>query len=240
MTIQCRFAPSPGLTGFSVVLVVVTYAIVAHYFGTGDSLFHSARDALGIGNGSLFLIWAIGHCDGMDGPVVALAKRALESGNVNFVLPWVQEEDEPEIRNAFQHAVSVRKLDPAAQELADRFFFETLVRLHRAGEGAPYTGLKPAGRDLGPAIPAADKALEDGSVEVVVKLVTDAVAQGIRQHFKAAMGKKRFAPDDVNAGRQYVEAYVPYIHYVERLFEAAKAPAHGHHLEIQKAGAHVH
>jgi hypothetical protein len=45
----------------------------------------------------------------------------------------------------------VRTLDLEAKALADRYFFETLVRLYRAGEGAAYKGLKPAGRDLGAA-----------------------------------------------------------------------------------------
>ncbi|MGH8640573.1 MAG: DUF6448 family protein, partial [Burkholderiales bacterium] len=101
----------------------------------------------GLENG-LLAAWAIGHCDTLDGPVVTLARKALETGNVNHVLPWVRPEDEPEIRRAFDHALAVRKLGCEARDLADRHFFETLVRVHRAAEGAPYTGLKPAG--MGP------------------------------------------------------------------------------------------
>ena len=99
----------------------------------------------------------------MDGPVVQAARKALETGEVKLVLIWVQKQDEGDIKEAFQKTLTVRKLGAAAKELADRYFFETLVRIHRAGEGAPYTGLKPAGRDLGPAIPAADEAIEDAS-----------------------------------------------------------------------------
>ena len=106
---------------------------------------------------------ALAHCDGLDGPVVAAAQKALESGDPNPVLIWVQPKDEAEVRRAFAEAVTVRKLNSQARDLADRSFFETLVRVHRAGEGAPYTGLKPAGRDLGPAIPMADKAVASGS-----------------------------------------------------------------------------
>jgi hypothetical protein len=39
-------------------------------------------------------------------------------------------------------------------------FFETAVRLHRAGDEAPYTGLKPAGPDWDPFVPRAEKAIE--------------------------------------------------------------------------------
>lgn len=163
----------------------------------------------------------------MDGPVVTLAKKALDGGNVNLVLPWVRKEDEAEINRAFEHAMAVRKLDSKAKDLADRFFFETLVRVHRAGEGAPFTGIKPAGRDLGPAIPAADKALVDGSIDKVVTLLSDAIREGLHQHFHPAYEHRKFDANDVKAGREYVEAYVPYVHYVERLWEDAKGTAHG-------------
>jgi hypothetical protein len=183
----------------------------------------------GLTGGAGLLVFAAGHCDGMDGPVVTLARRALESGNVNLVLPWVRAQDEAQIREAFAHALAVRRLGGEARALADLHFFETLVRVHRAGEGAPYTGLKPAGRDLGPAIPAADRALEDGSVDKVLKVLGEAVREGLHEHFHHAVERKAFAPGDVRAGRKYVEAYVPYIHYVERLWKAASGTAHGHH-----------
>lgn len=180
---------------------------------------------------------AYAHCDDLDGPVVTLARKALDTGNVNVVLPWVHMDDESEIRRVFDHALSVRNLSPEAKHLADTFFFETLVRVHRASEGAPYTGLKPAGLDLGPAIPAADKALDNGSTEAVEKLLTDAIRKGLREHFHAAMNQKKFAPNDVTAGRRYVEAYVPYVHYVEGLWEAATKSAKGHYPE---PAAHAH
>jgi hypothetical protein len=184
---------------------------------------------------SVALLFATGpasaHCDSADGPVVKAAQQALDTGNVNRVLIWVQHTDEAQIKEAFRKTLEVRKLNPSARELADNYFFETLVRVHRAGEGAPYTGIKPAGRDLGPAIPAGDKALEMGSVEPVAKLLTDAVQKGLHEQFKVVMSKKNFSKDDVAAEREYIEAYVEYIHYVERLYEASKEPAKGHHSE---------
>jgi hypothetical protein len=209
-------------------VLYLTWKSLAQYFGLDDSAGGLVTDAFGAGNSGLALVWALGHCDGLDGPVVTVARSALESGNVNLVLPWVRAEDEGEIREAFDQARSVRKLGAEARELADTHFFETLVRIHRAGEGAPFTGLKPAGRDLGAAVPAADKALESGSIEQVEKLLTDAIRKGVHAHFDAALGRRKFDPDDVKAGRAYVEAYVPYVHYVERLWQAAQGAAHGH------------
>ncbi len=210
-------------------ILYLTWKSLAQYFGLDDSAGALVTDTIGLGNGGLALVWALGHCDGLDGPVVTVARKALESGNVNLVLPWVRAEDEGEIRKVFDQARSVRKFGGQARELADTHFFETLVRIHRAGEGAPFAGLKPAGRDLGPAVPAADKALESGSIEQVEKLLSNAVREGVHKHFDAVLGRRKFDPDDVGAGRAYVEAYVPYVHYVEQLWQAAQGTLHGQH-----------
>ncbi len=175
---------------------------------------------------------ASAHCDGLDGPVVKAGQKALQTGDVNKVLIWVKPQNEDEIKKAFAETLSVRKLGPQAQAFADRYFFETLVRVHRAGENAPYTGLKTAGRDLGPAIPAADKALETGSDEALTQLLTDKVREGLHNHFKEVAAKKNFATD-VTAGREFVESYVGYIHYVEGLYEAAAKPVTGHYPETE-------
>lgn len=179
---------------------------------------------------------ALGHCDGWDGPVVKAAQRALETRNAALVLMWVQPTDEDEIRKAFDQTLAVRELGLQAQRLADQFFFETVVRIHRASEGAPFTGLKPAGLKLGPAIPAADKAVDTGSIEPVLELLTDAVDKRVRQHFGDVIAAKRFNAGDVAAGRVYVNAYVEFVHLVERLYEAAATAPHGHFEERDTRG----
>jgi hypothetical protein len=179
---------------------------------------------------------AFAHCDTLDGPVVAAARQALDQNSPNLVLIWVKRENEPEIKAAFDKAVSVRKLNPTAKDMADRYFFETLVRVHRAGEGAPFTGLKSASADLGPAVPAADKAITTGDVGPVAKLLTDTLQAGLKEQFTKVEARKNYDKNNVAAGREYVEAYVEYVHYVEGLFDAAKAEAHGHYEEHAAAG----
>lgn len=180
------------------------------------------------------------HCDGMDGPVVKAARQALDRGDVNMIMIWVQPGDEPEIRKAFTRTMAVRNLNPQTKELADLYFFETVVRLHRAGEGAPYTGLKPAGRDLGPAIPAADKAVEEGSAAALVKMLTEAATGGIRERFAKVLTTKNFKGDNVQAGRKHVKAYVEFVHYVEGLCTATRASGHDHSEESVKTFEHEH
>ena len=178
------------------------------------------------------------HCDSLDGPVVTAARKALESGNVNLVLIWVLKTDEADIRSAFKKALSIRKLNPQAKELADFYFYETLVRVHRAGEGEPYTGLKPAGRDLGPAIPAGDKAIELRSIDALLTLVTEKAQEGLHSRFHQVIEKSSYSKDNVEAGREYVKAYVEYIHYVEQLYATASGPAGEHAHQSDTAAAH--
>jgi hypothetical protein len=177
----------------------------------------------------------VAHCDGFDGPVVQAAQKAIATGDVNLVLIWVQKDDEEQIKRALKDTLAVRKLNSEARDLADTHFFETLVRRHRASEGVGFTGLKPAGRDLGPAIPAADKALRDGNAEPLVKMLTTTIQDRVRDHFNEALTKQKFAKDDLDEGRAFVKAYVEYIHCVEALYETATHPTHGHYDDTDKA-----
>jgi hypothetical protein len=177
------------------------------------------------------------HCDTLDGPVVSAARKALDSGNVNLVLVWVQKSDEGDIRSAFQKARNVRKAGGEAKQLADMYFFETLVRIHRAGEGAGYTGLKPAGT-IEPAVAAADRAIETGDLRPLGKLIVQRTEQGLHSHFDAVMAKKKYNANHVEAGRAYSSAYVELVHYAERLYDAAETMAPEH---VEKpAAAHTH
>ena len=171
---------------------------------------------------------AAAHCDGLDGPVVQTARQALAAGDVTPVLKWVRAEDEPEIRRAFERTVRVRSESAEARELADRWFFETLVRVHRAGEGAPYTGLKPVGYEPPGGIAAADRALEDGSGHRLVDRVGANVAEALRERYERVMALRDFEPGDVEAGRRYVHAYVDYIHFVEKLHALLEAEPGAH------------
>lgn len=173
------------------------------------------------------------HCDTLDGPVVSEAKVALDTGNVTPVLKWVRKDDEQEIKAIFQKVVAARKASPQAGEIADRYFFETLVRIHRAGEGAPYTGLQAGPPE--PVIAEADKALQTGSVEAMTRHLNAAAAAGIKKRFNETLERKKHAAESVDAGRDFVAAYVDFTHYVERLYNDAVAQADGHASHASEA-----
>jgi hypothetical protein len=173
---------------------------------------------------------AAAHCDSLDGPVIRDAIAALEKRDPAPVLKWVKSEHEAEIRDAFARSVAVRGLSGEARQLADRSFFETLVRIHRAGEGEPFTGLKPAG-SVEPGIDAADEALEKASGAALATQLAQAVNEGVRRRFDATLAHKKHASDSVAAGRKYVEAYVDYVHFVENVHRLAERGAPHVHAE---------
>ena len=177
------------------------------------------------------------HCDTMAGPVIQDAKMALEKGDITPVLKWVKKDQEKRVREAFNRARAAK--NPAVKEKAERHFFETLVRIHRAGEGAPFTGLKP-GEAIEPIVAAADQSLESGSVDAVIKQVTDEVAAGIHKRFEKVLKKKKHVDESVGAGREYVAAYVDYTHYVEGLYQMASGEGGHHHGERPKHRPHKH
>lgn len=158
------------------------------------------------------------HCDGIKGPVVSYAKKALETGNVNYALIWVSKDNEDAIKHLFSKALELRKLNNNARELADMYFFETLVRIHRSGEGEPYTGLKLTDKDVPAVINAADHALTTGNPDELLQYFSDKQdKKAVENKFRDVLSKKNFGINDVPAGRSYVKSYTEFIHYAAEL-----------------------
>lgn len=181
---------------------------------------------------------ALAHCDTTEGPVILDAKQALKKGDVTPVLKWVKKDKEDEIRAVFKKTLAVRAKGPEARELADTYFFETLVRLHRAGEGAPYDGLKRSPVD--PIVAMSDKALKTGSIDSLLKDINAEIRKGVRQRFTEALETKKHADESVEAGREYVEAYVQYVHYVEGIHAAITSKGEHHGEPSEGASPHQH
>lgn len=165
----------------------------------------------------------------MDGPVVKAARRALEAGNVNYIVPWVHKESEEELLRAFDNTLRVRRRtdDKEATDLADLWFFETAVRLHREGEGAPYTGIKPAGALESPAVPMADQAIETEKPDKVIDFLANAVKEELHKRFEHAISKKGFDENDVEAARDYVQAMLGFVLFAGHLHEYIKSGGRG-------------
>ena len=174
------------------------------------------------------------HCDSMDGPVVLAAKRALEAHDPMLALPYVKPEGEPEVLAAFERTIEAHNGDPKVNELADLYFFETLVRVHRAGEGAPYTGLKPAGLGFGPVVPVAERAVETGSPDELIHVLSDKVRHEVVERFGKAMALKAHADDGVAAARASVEAMLGLEVWSHKLYTCASAGPHDEHGEAHE------
>lgn len=178
------------------------------------------------------------HCDSMDGPVVLAAKQALASRDVALVLPFVPATAEAEAREAFAAALQAREAGGAAVAVAERWFFETVVRLHRAGEGAAFEGLKPAGLGFGPVVPLAEQALATGNLVPLYKFLSHELHEALHARFDKAQALKGFDPHDIPAARAYTSAMLGFQVWAHSIHLAASATGHGHGAEAP--GGHSH
>lgn len=159
------------------------------------------------------------HCDTMDGPVVTAAEIALEMENINYVLPFVSKESEKELGYAFDKTLMVRELSEDAAEIADYWFFETAVRLHRKDEDKPYNGLKPADLDWGPVIKKAEEAVESEDPSQIIQFLSNTVEEALNKRFVNVVQKKDYDLNDVEAAREYTKAMLNFVLFSNDLYK---------------------
>ena len=167
------------------------------------------------------------HCDTLDGPVVAAARQALEAEDVDRVLPFVPTDGEDEVRAAFDLARKARVQGAEAREVADLYFFDTAVRVHRRGEGAPHTGLKKAGLDVGPVIPLAEQAVASGDPQPLVDFLQCSVGEEARFRLTHVRALQAEAGTGLPAARAYTSAMLGFLVWAHKLWKGATGP-HDH------------
>ena len=175
---------------------------------------------------------SLAHCDSMDGPVIKDAQRAIEMSDITPVLKWVSAKDEDAVKQVFTLTTSTRGQSEAVQKIADNYFFETLVRIHRASEGEGFAGLKPAG-SVEPAVAATDRALVEGNIDQLADKIAAAVRDGIKQRFDKAYEGQSSAEESVDLGRKYVKAYVALTHFIEAIHHTVSHGASHKHQESE-------
>ena len=179
------------------------------------------------------------HCDTRDGPVVKAAIKALETGNLNYILIWIPKESEEELKAIFAKTLRARKAGKDAKEVADDWFFENAIRLHRAGEGASYTGMKPAGLSEGAVVPKAEKAIETENPDETIDFILKTVKEDLTRRFHHVMEKKTYDVNDVDAGREFIGAFIGWVVYSHHLYvSVTSAAAHGEQHGEKAGGCH--
>jgi hypothetical protein len=154
------------------------------------------------------------YSDTLDHPVVKTAHDALEKRDITPILKWVKKEKGKEIQDLFEKTLIVRNKGKEAQEIADRYFLETFVKLHLAGEGRIYIGKTPTGV-VEHAVTEVDKALDTVSVDALIKLITRMVKEGIHERFAKVKEAGKHSDHSIETGREYREAYIQFTHYAE-------------------------
>ena len=73
-----------------------------------------------------------GECSIMYEPeVLENAKKAIELSDVSYALKLIKPDDKKEITEAYNLAMKVRELSPEAKVVSEKFFLETLARVHQ-------------------------------------------------------------------------------------------------------------
>ncbi len=173
---------------------------------------------------------ASAHCDSYDGPTIKDGQKALETNNVSLVLKWITKEQEPEIRSLFEKTYNLRNGDKQVYSIVEKYFLETLVRLHRETEGAPYTGLKAAGTTK-PIIQMTDKAIATQDIDGLLREFNAHVNSVLKEKFAKVAALDKVKNQSPEKGREFVEAYVDYTHTIEGIHDiiaAAPGAAHKH------------
>lgn len=174
----------------------------------------------------IFNIPTYAHCDSYDGPVIQDAFKSLEKEDVSFVMKWIETKHEAEITNLFNKTVRLKSGDAEIYSIVEKHFLETLVRFHRETEGAPYTGLKPAGTTA-PIVQMADNSIIHQDVKTLLTNLNHHIEAVIKEKYEKVVALSRVKDNSVAEGRAYVEAYVDYTHTLEGI-EAVMAHG-GHH-----------
>jgi len=179
------------------------------------------------------------HCDTRDGPLVKAAIKALETGNLNYVLIWIPQASEKELKSIFEKTLRAGKAGKDAKDVAEDWFFENAIRLHRAGEGEAYTGMKPAGLDEGPVVPRAERAIESGDAKDAIGFVVHVVEEDLQQRFNEVLAKRTYDVNDVKAGRAFIQAYINFVVYSHHLYASVTGGGgHGHGGAEKKGPSH--
>jgi len=164
------------------------------------------------------------YCEVLEEPLVRDARKALDQHTVGLVFKWVKRDREPEITAAFDRAVKERGANPSTQAATDEIFFETLGRVHCEGEGFPFLGMNPSKPRVYPVRQAIDRALSTDEVDDLTRMMTGEVSKGIRERFDKVRQLESGQQDNVDVARQYVEAYVDYVNYIEKIHQDAMGP----------------
>lgn len=174
----------------------------------------------------VFTVPTYAHCDSYDGPVIQDAYKALDQEDVSYIMKWIFEDQEAEIKSLFSKTVDLKHGDAEVYSIVEKHFLETLVRLHRETEGAPYTGLKPAG-STAPIVQMADNSIENKEVNTLLTNLGNHIQKVITEKYAKVAELSKVKDNSVDEGRAYVTAYVDYTHTLEAI-EAVMAHG-GHH-----------
>ena len=79
----------------------------------------------------------------------------------------------------------------------------------------PFTGVKPSGTPIDDKILAVDKSIETGNLSALKGMVSADMLPELTERFEKVMSLRNFDVNNVEAGMEYIEAYVQFFKFAE-------------------------
>jgi len=152
-----------------------------------------------------------------NGPVIIAAKKALETGNPNYVLIWVPEESENTLKNLLEKTFCERSTRKNIQNRGIDWYFESVNRLHFTCRWPHCPGMTSDGSDMKMIVSMVERAFETGNCEEICGVLPIAHTAEVKLRFHNVMNKRNYTVDDIAAGRAYVSAFIAFIAYLHNL-----------------------
>ena len=90
----------------------------------------------------------------------------------------------------------------------------------------PARRAKPAGLDVGPAIPLAERALESGKADELLRLLRDTITTEVNERLARVKHLERTATGGVAQSREHIEAMLGFEVWSNKVYQALVGAAH--------------
>jgi hypothetical protein len=151
------------------------------------------------------------------GLLMRAARRALETGNADHILIWVPAGSENTLKNLHEKACCEHTIRTGRKNPAADWYYRKACCFHASWCG-PHdldsAAKTPEGKKI---ISLVEQACESGSLAEITMVMPATAREKLQQQFDDLRQKQTFSPEDICAGRRYVEALSGFTALVKEL-----------------------
>ncbi len=145
---------------------------------------------------------------------MSAAKRALDTGNAQYILIWIPEESENTLKNLLEKVCCEHNIQKDVHDHIVDWYFKTVNRLHSVYCGPRNLNLSTKAPEEKKIIFLVEKACESGNFKEITTVIQDTPDGEMRQRFNDLMKKRNYHVENIASGRLYVSAFTDFIAFV--------------------------